>query len=216
MNQQPIFKEMITLSKTGQELIKLRCMTTSNGYTIYCKSPIIHALFKKNSKGRISNQSVWGAGNGAKLQGYDMNTFFSDQLFDNSNRHTLPDQLRRSLQYWANPKLILEEVYDNDSGLQGGLPNLAFLTADTLNEGVTLNIESPMSQTGIDVFMREAEKLIKYLFNQFCANKSKELAITIDVQEETVEPDFEGQIELDEGYDWIEEAEARLEEVQTL
>ena len=128
----------------------------------------------------------------------------------------MPDQLRRSLQYWANPKLILEEVYDNDSGLQGGLPNLAFLTADTLNEGVTLNIESPMSQTGIDVFMREAEKLIKYLFNQFCANKSKELAITIDVQEETVEPDFEGQIELDEGYDWIEEAEARQEEVQTL
>ena len=58
--------------------------------------------------------------------------------------------------------------------------------------------------------------LIKYLFNQFCANKSKELAITIDVQEETVEPDFEGQIELDEGYDWIEEAEARQEEVQTL
>ena len=96
------------------------------------------------------------------------------------------------------------------------LKKKAMAAGSPARENRWMRIADEESRSFESYFMREAEKLIKYLFNQFCANKSKEIAITIDVQEETVEPDFEGQIELDEGYDWIEEAEARQEEVQTL
>lgn len=200
MNQQPITKELITLSKKGTELIKLRCMTTNSGYSIYCKSEIIHQLFKKHSTGRIMNSSTWGESAG--LSGFDTNKFFSDPVFDNTARNTNPDKLRKSLSYWGNAKLVLEEQYD--SGLVGGVPNLSFLTCSTLNEGITISVKTPTSQASVDIFMAEAENLIKYLFNQFCANKARELKLVIEEATEEI-TDFEGTFTKDdiEEYNWI-------------
>jgi len=216
MNQQPISKELITLSKSGHELIVLRCMTTNKGYSIFCQSRILHALFKKHSNGRIANSSVWGSAiGGKKMSGYDTNVFMSDNVFD-SNKQSLASQLRRSLQNWGNAKLILEENYDEGSGLVGGIPNLSFLTCDTLHEGISLEISTPISQTAVDLFIDKSEILLKYLFNQFCANKSRELRMTVESEEEQI-TDFEGVIELvPNEYDWTEVVEKPEEEVQTL
>lgn len=214
MNQQPISRELVTLSKKGNELITLRCMTTNNGYAIYCKSSILHALFKKHSTGRISNSSEWGGSK--KLSGYDTNAFISDSVFD-GKKNTIADQLRRSLQNWGNAKLVLEEQYDDNNGLVGGIPNLSFLTCDTLNDGITIEMSNPISQTAVDVYIEKSEVLLKYLFNQFCANKSRELKMTVESLEEQI-TDFEGVINLGteyDEYDWTEAPESK-EEVQTL
>ena len=168
-------KDMLVSNK-GQKIAVVRMVRSQAGLELFCKSKVLHALFKSYSDdtARYNSWSRASAFNGNCEGAYDHNAFANDQVFDLVDQdYDVYDpayQVRYGLKLWGSTYIIQNPDFEKETGI----PNIAWLCATNLNTGVRITIPRPISARQFELYTKLVNNAITWIWETFCTDRVNE------------------------------------------